>query len=76
MLLVNIPILPQAFLTFASKSSVGPSYVTYGQEDHKTYANLNEDSVIMTNYSYFESAVLTFLGLNEKKKKKKNMVKP
>ncbi len=39
---VNIPILPEAFLTFASKSSVGPSYVTIGQEDHKTY-NLNEN---------------------------------
>ncbi len=26
----NIPILPKAFLTFASKSSIGPSYATYG----------------------------------------------
>ncbi len=33
----NIPILPQSFLTFASKSSVGPSYVANGQEDHKRY---------------------------------------
>ncbi len=39
----NIPILPEAFLTFASKSSVGPSYVANGQEDHKTYTNLNDD---------------------------------
>ncbi len=54
----NIPILPEAFLTFANKSPVGPSYVANGQEDHKT------------------NQVLTFLGLNEKKKKKKNMVKP
>ncbi len=34
---INIPILPGAFLTFASKSSVGPSYAANGQEDHKTY---------------------------------------
>ncbi len=34
--LENIPILPEAFLTFASKSSVGPSYAANGQEDHKT----------------------------------------
>ncbi len=65
-LLENIPILPEAFLTFASKSSVGPSYVANGQEDHKTYTNLNDDTI--TNQ------VLTFLGLNEKRKK--NMVKP
>ncbi len=51
----NIPILPEAFLTFASKSSVGPSCVANGQEDHKTYKNLNEDTVIMTDYCYFES---------------------
>ncbi len=37
--IINIPILPEAFLTFASKSSVGPSYVANGQEDHKTYTN-------------------------------------
>ncbi len=37
--IVNIPILPEAFLTFASKSSVGPSYVANGQEDHITYTN-------------------------------------
>ncbi len=37
--LSNIPILPEAFLTFASKSTVGPSYVANGQEDHKTYTN-------------------------------------
>ncbi len=30
---INIPILPEAFLTFASKSSVRPSYVANGQED-------------------------------------------
>ena len=48
----NIPILPEAFLTFASKSSVGPSYVANGQEDHETYTNLNDDTVIMTNYCY------------------------
>ncbi len=34
---INIPNLPEAFLTFASKGPVGPSYVTSGQEDHKTY---------------------------------------
>ncbi len=27
---VNIPILPEAFLTFASKSSIGPSYAAHG----------------------------------------------
>ncbi len=32
----NIPILPEAFLTFASKSSCGPSYDANGQKDHKT----------------------------------------
>ncbi len=61
----NIPILPKAFLTFASKSSVGPSYVANGQEDHKTYKVTNQ--------------VMRFLGLNENekmKKKKKNTVKP
>ncbi len=42
----NIPILPEAFLTFASKSSCGPSYVANGQKDHKTYTNLNDDTVI------------------------------
>ena len=26
----NIPILPEAFLTFASKNSIGPSYVAHG----------------------------------------------
>ncbi len=36
----NIPILPEAFLTFASKSSNVPSYAANGQEDHKTYTNL------------------------------------
>ena len=51
----NIPILPEAFLTFASKSSVGPSYVTNGQEDHITYTNLNDDTVIMVNNCYFDS---------------------
>ena len=51
---INIPILPEAILTFASKSSVGPSYVANGQEDHKTYTNSNKDNVIMTNYCYFE----------------------
>ncbi len=25
-----MPILPEAFLTFASKSSIGPSYAAYG----------------------------------------------
>ena len=39
---INIPILPEAFLTFASKSSVGPSYVANGHEDHKTFLGLNE----------------------------------
>ena len=29
----NIPILPEAFLTFASKSSVDPSHVANGQEE-------------------------------------------
>ncbi len=57
----NIPILPQAFLTFASKSSVGPSYVANGQEDHKTYNQKTADC------SGTE---------RKKKKKKKNMVKP
>ena len=28
---LNIPILPEAFLTFASKSSIGPSYAAHGQ---------------------------------------------
>ncbi len=37
MLNSNIPILPEAFLTFASKSSVGPSYAANRQEDHKKY---------------------------------------
>ncbi len=37
---INTPILPGAFLTFASKSSVGPSYAANWQEDHKTYTNL------------------------------------
>ncbi len=55
-------------MTFVSKSSVGPSYVANGQEDHKTYTNLNDDIVIMTNYCYFET-MLTFMGLNEKKEK-------
>ncbi len=32
-------------MTFACKSSVGPSYVGNGQEDHKTYTNLNDDTV-------------------------------
>ena len=27
---INIPILPEAFLTFVSKSSVGPSYAAHG----------------------------------------------
>ncbi len=58
----NIPILPQAFLTFASKSSEGPAYVANGQEDHKTYTNSNEDTLIMTNYCYFES-VAQCMGL-------------
>ena len=31
----NIPILPEAFLTFASKSSVGPSYVANGQKKRR-----------------------------------------
>ncbi len=33
----NIPILPEASLTFASKSSVGPSYAANGQEDHNNH---------------------------------------
>ncbi len=33
----NIPILPEAFLTFASKSSCGPSFVANGQKDHKCW---------------------------------------
>ncbi len=52
---LNIPILPEAFLTFASKSSVGPSYVANGQEDNKTYTNLNDDTIIMVNNCYFDS---------------------
>ncbi len=28
--ITNIPILPEAFLTFVSKSSIGPSYAAYG----------------------------------------------
>ena len=40
----NIPILPKAFLTFASKSSLGPSYVANGQQDHKSeFWILNEN---------------------------------
>ncbi len=39
----NIPILPEAFLTFASKSSAGPSYAANGQEDHKTYNRKNQN---------------------------------
>ena len=31
-------------MTFASKSSVGPSYVANGQEDHKTYTHSNDFS--------------------------------
>ncbi len=54
--------MPEAFLTFASKSAVGPSYVANGQEDHKTYTNLNDDTAIMTNYCYFES-IAQCLGL-------------
>ncbi len=42
-------------MTFASKSSVGPSYVTNGQEDHKTYTNLNVDTIILLNDCYFDS---------------------
>ncbi len=42
-------------MTFASKSSVGPSYAANGQEDHKTYTNLNHDTIIMMNDCYSES---------------------
>ena len=36
--------LPEAFLTFASKSSVGPSYTANGQEDNETCTNLKDDT--------------------------------
>ena len=42
-------------MTFASKSSVGPSYAANGQEDHKTYTNLNHGTIIMMNDCYSES---------------------
>ena len=42
-------------MTFASKSSVGPSYVANRQEDHKTYTNLNDYTVILLNDCYFDS---------------------
>ena len=51
----NIPILPEAFLTFASKSSVGPSYAANGQEDHETCTNLKDGTIIMANDCYFAS---------------------
>ncbi len=56
--LPNIPILPEAFLTFASKSSVGPSYSANGQEDHKTLTNLNGDTIIMMTDCYFEIQIV------------------
>ncbi len=59
---INIPILPEAFLTFASKSSVGPSYVASGQEDHKTYTNLNDDTITMVNNCYFDS-IAQYIGV-------------
>ena len=51
----NIPILPEAFLTFASKSSVGPSYAANGQEDYKTCTNLKDDNISMVYDCYFDS---------------------
>ena len=40
-------------MTFAKKSTVDPSYVANGQEDHKTYTNLNEYTTsIMVNDWY------------------------
>ena len=53
--MINIPILPEAFLTFASKSSVGPSYAANGQEDYKTCTKLKDDTIIMVNDCYFDS---------------------
>ena len=49
-------------MTFASKSSVGPSYAANGQEDHKTYTNLNDDTIIMMNDCYFES-IAQYMGV-------------
>ncbi len=42
-------------MTFASKSSVGPSYAANGQEDYETCTNLKDDTIIMVYDCYFDS---------------------
>ncbi len=64
---VNIPILPEAFLTFASKSSIGPSRAAHGPYTQSKYTQCWPTKCWLY--------VLTFLGLNEIEKKK-NRYKP
>ena len=58
----NIPILLEAFLTFASKSSVGPSYAGNGQEDHKIYTKLNDADFSGTERDREKEHVQTIKG--------------
>ncbi len=78
-----IPILPEAFLTFARKSSVGPSYAGNGQEDHKIYTNLNDDTIIMMKYTVYHDhskinfdSIVQHLNVLRNEIEKRNTFKP
>ena len=48
---LNIPILPEAFLTFASKSSIGPSYAAHGPYTQCTLNDISEEIAQHTRYT-------------------------